>query len=73
MTFACTRLELGDDPVDVGVGQRRPAARHVLLDRGAAQVERLAVEQQRPVVHADGAQADALMVDLLGLVAGAWS
>ena len=44
MTFALTRLEVGDDLLDVGVGQRRAAAGHVLLDRRAAQVEPAAVE-----------------------------
>jgi hypothetical protein len=53
------RLQARDDRVHVGVAQRVAAAGRVLLQRGAAQAQRLPVEQQRPAGPAQLAQADA--------------
>ena len=60
------RLQPRDDAVDVGAGERGAAARHVLLDRRAAEVDLPAVEAQHPVDDADRAQADGAPLDLLG-------
>jgi hypothetical protein len=65
------RLELLDRAVDVGIGHRRPAPGDVLLDRGAAQVQRPPVEAQHPVADVDGAQPDVALVDLHDLPARA--
>ena len=53
------RLQARDDRVHVGRQQRVAAAGRVLLQRGAVQAQRLAVEQQPPAGPAQLAQADA--------------
>ena len=58
-------LQPRDDRVRVGVGERVAAARRVLLQRGAAQLQRLAVELQAPAGPAHLAQADARGEDRL--------
>ena len=44
-------LQPRDDRVGVGVGERVAAARRVLLQRGAVQLQRLAVERQPPAAQ----------------------
>ena len=59
------RLEVADDAVLVDRAQRVAAPEDVLVDRGAAQADRLAVEQQVGAVGAHLAQADARAVGRL--------
>ena len=58
-------LEVGHDPVHVRRRERRAAAGHVLVDRGAGQLDAAVVEVEQPALDRHRAQADPAAVDLL--------
>jgi hypothetical protein len=58
-------LQVGHDPVHVRRRERGAAAGHVLVDRGAGQLDAAVVEVEQPALHRHRAQADAAPVDVL--------